>query len=131
MKKIITSCIAAAAILFAVSSCNTNAGNMTQMGQLKDTIFAHYPTIAAVLVNVEDDNTLVLAIGSQDLYNADDLRRQNVANDIGGMAMRIFGKDNKLEHGTILVTANEANQEPRPAGALVSQMDFVTLKNGE
>lgn len=128
MKKIITFCIAAVAIVFAATSCSTNAGNMQQMGQMKDSIFAQYPSIAAVLVNVENDNTLVIAIGSQDLYSADDLRRQNIANEIGAMALRIFGKDNKLEHGKILVTQNETNQDPRPEDALVSQMDFVTLK---
>jgi hypothetical protein len=36
-----------------------------------------------------------------------------------------------LEHGKILVTDNETNQEPSPANALVSQIDFVTLKRAQ
>ncbi len=130
MKNIIGKLSVAAALLFSVS-CGNGEGNMKTMAQLKDSIWAAYPTVAAVLVNVENDNNLVITLGSQDLYAQDELKRQAVADNIGAMAIRLFGKDNKLEHGKILVTQNEANQEAAPANALVSQMDFVTLKRAQ
>ena len=127
MKNTIKTMFAATVVALAVS-CSNNAGNMTKMAEMKDSIFAAYPTVAAVTINIENDNELVIALGSQDLYTQDEVKRQAVANEMGAMAIRLFGKDNKLEHGKILVTQNEMNQEPSPAGALVSQMDFVTLK---
>lgn len=130
MKNIIGKLSVAAALLFSVS-CGNGEGNMKTMAQLKDSIWAAYPTVAAVLVNVENDNNLVITLGSQDLYAQDEVKRQAVADNIGAMAIRLFGKDNKLEHGKILVTQNEANQEAAPANALVSQMDFVTLKRAQ
>lgn len=120
-----------AAMLAFTASCSNDPGNMKTMAIMKDSIFAAYPTVAGVLIHVENDNDLVITLGSQDLYAQDDVKRQAVANEMGAMALRIFGKDNKLEHGKILVTQNEANQEPSPANALVSQMDFVTLKRAQ
>ncbi|MFA6149817.1 MAG: hypothetical protein WC716_00765 [Chitinophagaceae bacterium] len=130
MKNIILKLSVVAALLFSVS-CRNSEGNMQTMTQMKDSIWAAYPTIAGVLIHVENDNNLVITLGSQDLYAQDEVKRQAVANEIGAMALRIFGKDNKLEHGKILVTQNEANQDPAPANALVSQMDFVTLKRAQ
>jgi hypothetical protein len=120
-----------AAMLALTASCSNDPGNMKTMSIMKDSIFAAYPSVAAVLINVENDNNLVLTIGSQDLYAQDEVKRLAVANEMGAMALRLFGKDNKLEHGKILVTSNEANQEPTPADALVSQIDFVTLKRAQ
>ncbi len=120
-----------AAIIALTASCSNDPGNMKTMAIMKDSIFAAYPSVAAVLINVENDNNLVLTIGSQDLYAQDEVKRLAVANEMGAMALRLFGKDNKLEHGKILVTSNEANQEPAPADALVSQIDFVTLKRAQ
>lgn len=130
MKSILKITIAVTTLFFA-ASCSNNAGNMTKMAEMKDSIFAAYPTVAAVTINVENDNELVIALGSQDLYVQDEVKRQSVADEMGAMAIRLFGKDNKLEHGKILVTQNEANQDPAPANALVSQMDFVTLKRAQ
>ena len=130
MKSIIKT-IVFAAILALSASCSNDPGNMKAMAQMKDSIWAAYPTVAAVLINVENDNNLVITLGSQDLYAQDEVKRQAVANKIGAMALRIFGKDSKLEHGKILVTQNEANQEPTPPNALVSQIDFVSAKRAQ
>jgi hypothetical protein len=107
-----------------VTSCGNSEGNMQTMNQMKDSIFAAYPTIAAVTINVQNDNNLVIAVGSEELYAADDMKRQQVADEMTAMAIRLFGKDSKLEHGKMMVTKNEMNQEPEPADALVSPMTF-------
>lgn len=108
-----------------LNSCSSGEGNMAQMNQLKDSIFAAYPTVAAVTVNVQNDNHLIIAVGSEDLYAADAAKRQGIADEMGAMAQRIFGGKGKLEHGKMLVTRNEMNQDAEPADALVSEM---TLK---
>lgn len=123
MKSIIGKLSVAAAILFTLS-CGNSEGNMQTMNQMKDSIFAVYPSIAAVTINVQNDNNLVIAVGSQDLYAADDASRQKVADEMTAMATRLFGKDCKLKHGKMLVTKNELNQEAEPADALVSPMTF-------
>lgn len=120
-----------AIILALTASCSNDPGNMKTMAILKDSIWAAYPSVGPVLINVENDNNLVVTLGSQELYAQDAVKRQAVANDIGAMALRIFGTNSKLEHGKILVTQNEANQDPAPADALLSQMDFVTLKRAQ
>lgn len=114
-------------VLALMASCGNNEGNMVKMNQMKDSIFAAYPTIAAVTINVQNGNNLVIALGSEDLYKAGDAERQKVADEMSEMAGRIFGKENKLEHGKIMVTKNEMNQEAEPADALVNTMN---LKEG-
>lgn len=111
-----------------IVSCTTSEGNMKVMAQMKDSIFATNPRIASIIINVQNNDNLVIALGSEDLYGADELKRQQVANNIAAMALRLFGKDNKLEHGKIIVTKNEMNQEAEPSNGLVSQMDFVSAK---
>lgn len=123
MKSILMSIMTLATVLF-VASCGNGEGNMRTMNQMKDSIFAAYPAIAAVTINVQNDNNLVIAVGSEELYAADDIKRQQVADEMTAMATRLFGKDSKLEHGKMMVTKNEMNQEPEPADALVSQMTF-------
>lgn len=112
--------------LFFFSACSTESGNMAHMNQMKDSVFARYANIASVTINVENDNDLLVAVGSEDLYLADEATRQRVANEMTAMAMRIFGEKNKLEQGKLLVTKNEMNQDAQPADALVSTMDFKT-----
>jgi hypothetical protein len=50
---------------------------------------------------------------------------------MGAMANRIFGKNNKLEHGKIVVTKNETNHEAQPSDGLTSQMDFTSIKKAQ
>lgn len=109
-------------------SCDTNAGNMEYMGQMKDSIFAAYPKINSVLINVKDDKQLIITLGSQSLFNADEQTRQRVANEMGAMALRIFGEDSRLELGKIYVTADESNQKPEPEAALETKIDFLLLR---
>jgi hypothetical protein len=116
--------IAALITIFTMNSCSSGTGNMAQMNQLKDSIFAAYPTVAAVTVNVQNDNNLLIAVGSEDLYRADAAQRQLIADEMASMALRIFGDKSKLEHGKMLVTRNEMNQDAEPTDALVSDMAF-------
>lgn len=112
-------------------SCDTNAGNMEYIGQMKDSIFAVYPKINSVLINVKDDKQLIITLGSQSLFNADEQTRQRVANEMGAMALRIFGEGNRLALGKISVTADESNQKPEPEGALETKIDFLTIRQNK
>lgn len=116
-------------VLFAgLSSCENGGGNMTRMNEMKDSIFAAYPDIAAVTINVQNNNHLLIAIGSQSLYDKDASDKQHVANELAAMAMRIFGKNNKIETGRIIVTANETNQDPEPADGISTDMDIKAAR---
>jgi hypothetical protein len=106
------------------NDCSTGAGNMAQMNQMKDSVFAAFPTVAAVTINVQNDNVLLVAIGSQDLYQADAATRQHVADEMAAIAKRIFGEQRKLETGKMMVTHDEMNQSAEPADALISPMDL-------
>ncbi|MDI9318983.1 MAG: hypothetical protein QM530_00780 [Phycisphaerales bacterium] len=114
-----------------IVSCATSEGNMKVMTQMKDSISANYPTVASIIINVQNNDNLVIALGSEDLYGADEMKRQQIANDLASMALRLFGKDSKLEHGKIIVTQNETNQEAEPRDGLVSQMDFLSVRKAQ
>lgn len=114
--------VALATLIF--NACATGAGNMAHMNQMKDSVFAAFPTVAAVTINVQNDNVLLVTVGSQDLYQSDAATRQHVADDMAAMAKRIFGSKSKLETGKLLVTHDEMNQAAEPADALVSPMDL-------
>lgn len=118
-------------MLALIVSCRNSEGNMKVMNQMKDSIFAANPTVASIIINVQNNDNLVIALGSEDLYGADEMKRQQIANNIAAMALRLFGKDNKLEHGKIIVTKNEMNQEAEPSNGLVSQMDFVSARKAQ
>jgi len=118
-------------MLALIVSCGNSEGNMKVMTQMKDSISTNYPTVASIIINVQNDDNLIIALGSEDLYGADEMKRQQIANNIAAMALRLFGKDNKLEHGKIIVTKNEMNQEAEPSNGLVSQMDFVSARKAQ
>ncbi len=128
MKKRFLRLLSLGLILIALS-CNNNPGNMNEMKIVQDSIFAQYPMVAAVTVNVLDDKELIIALGSSELYlshNTD--AKQQMAQDLGAMVLRIFGHDTKLEKATLLITANEQNKEPQPEDAQKFTIDLPHSK---
>ncbi|GAA4452702.1 hypothetical protein [Rurimicrobium arvi] len=122
MKKILSGF--AFAGMLAVVSCASSESNMKSMSAMKDSVFAAYPQVASVTVNVENGSDLQIALGSEALYNADPAERRQVAGELTAMALRIFGKEAHLHSGRVLVTRNETNQEAEPKNALMEPMNF-------
>jgi hypothetical protein len=120
--------------LFAVTftllyaSCNTDAGNMTQMNVLKDSVLNHYPTVASVAINVQDNSMLVITLGDAELYKATAEQKQKIALELGQMALRIFGKQSRLEKGKLIVTQDERNDKAEPVDGIVTAINIDSLR---
>lgn len=112
------------ALLFitGLTACETEAGNMAGMNQMKDSVFQMIPTTAAVTINVRDNRLLIVTLGDASLYQASEAQRQKTATELGALARRIFGKDSKLEKARLIVTANETNQQAEPADGLSTEI---------
>jgi hypothetical protein len=110
-----------AAILIAVTcgSCDTNAGNMDQMKHLKDTMFATMPQVASITLQVYNDTTLNVAIGSEHYYKSSEANQQQLQSQIIILSKAVFGDNSKLKSGQIFLTDDETNTNEQPANAIV------------
>jgi len=124
-------CIAAAVIpIFLMASCQDETSYMPQISQMKDSIFKAYPTtVASITIKVEDKTRLNVVLGGAELYKQPADKRQQMGNDLGLMAIRIFGKDSYLKIGKLMVTADERNSSEAPADAITSDINIDSLKN--
>jgi len=114
--------------MFLISSCEEEKSNMPYIQQMKDTIFAGYPTVAGVTIDVQESTMLEVVLKDASLYNKTDADRQKVATSIGMMALRIFGKDNKLERGELLVSKDMPSGEIIPDDAKKTNINIDSLK---
>lgn len=114
-----------AAMIFMMSACGSSEGNMKAMAAMRDSVFAAYPDVSSVVLNVNNGSDLQIAIGSRSLFDASEADRKLRASELAAMAQRIFGPDAHLRSGRLLVTQNETNQQPEPEGALVEKMEFA------
>ncbi|HXS37560.1 MAG TPA: hypothetical protein VN721_12730 [Flavipsychrobacter sp.] len=115
-------------VMFLISSCEEEKSNMPYIQQMKDTIFAGYPTVAGVTIDVQESTMLEVVLKDASLYNKTDADRQKVATSIGMMALRIFGKDNKLERGELLVSKDMPSGEIIPDDAKKTNINIDSLK---
>lgn len=92
-----------------ILSCEEkDISNAKYMRAMEDTVFATYPTVNRVSIEVKSNDELVVTIGDKELYNSDDDKMQTTANEIGNMAIHIFGR-NTLEKGDAVFVANETS----------------------
>lgn len=107
-----------------MSACGNSEGNMKAMNAMRDSVFAAYPDVNSVVLNVNNGSDLQIAVGSKTLFAASESDRKMRAEELTAMANRIFGPEAHLRSGRLLVTEDETNQQPEPAGALVEQLKF-------
>ena len=112
-----------------IASCMDEISYMPQIAQMKDSIFKAYPnTVASITIKVEDKTKINVILGGADLYKSSRDKRQQMANDLGLMAVRIFGKDSYLKTGRLVITKDERNSSEAPADGIVSGINIDSLK---
>lgn len=114
----------------AVPSCkNMEEGtDMVQIQQLKDTVFKSYPTVASIFVDVAERKDLVVVLGDAKLYKMPIDAQQHEANEIGILTLRLFGKDNSLEKGKLIVTKDLKNSKENPDDGIIIPINIDSLK---
>lgn len=115
-------------ILF--SACKDDEGShMAYMEKIKDTVFKAYPTVAGVTVNVSDDGKdISIILGDKQLYNAPVETQQKEAYEVSTMALHIFGKENALTKGTVIISKDEKSEKPAPENTKSITINIDSLK---
>jgi hypothetical protein len=118
--------IAIAIILF--SSCQDEASYMPQIEQMKDSIFATYPTVGAITIKVEDRSNLKIVLGDEQLFKAPQATKIKEAGELGQMAVRIFGPNSFLHTGQLVVTKDVHNSSETPGDGISTPINIDALK---
>jgi len=124
MKKILG--LGAGAFLLLVS-CKEEMSYSAKMPALRDSIFAAYPSVASVIINV-DNHDLQIALGSKQLAAQPAILKQKTIEDVGRMALRIFGPENRISAGRVTITSNEDNNKPEPSEGTSASLSISSLK---
>jgi hypothetical protein len=126
MKKIFLLPIVGIALL---ASCDDGTSHMAYMEQIKDTVFKTYPTVAGVTVKVSDDaKDITIILGDKHLYEAPIEMQQKEAYDVSIMALHIFGKENTLKTGSVIISKDEKSEQPDVANTKIITINIDSLK---
>ena len=129
MKRIFLPLVFVVLAALSVFSCKDDESDAVQMTQLKDSIFAAYPTtVACVNMHVAGKTDLNIVLGGAELYKSAAAKKEQMANEIGLMALRIFGKDSYLKNGKLTLTKDERNTSENPADGISANIDLERLK---
>ena len=120
--------IAIIAVIGVVSSCKDETSYMPQEAQMKDSIFKAYPTtVASIWIHVTDKTQIDIVLGGRKLYATGAAQKQQMANELGFMALRIFGKDSYLKTGKLVITKDEQNSVDNPADGISTNINLDSL----
>jgi len=116
--------------LILLSACNDQEeSNMPQIARMQDTVLKIYANTSQVTVGVKYHTDLSVVVWDDKLYNGDDAARQQRANEVGALAITIFGKDTKLEKGHFaVVKSTEKNAVPDEANTKGCNINIDSLK---
>jgi len=127
MKKIFIPFIIASAAAF--SSCQDETSYTPQIEQMRDSLFHNYPTtVASITIKVEDKTDLKVVLGGQTLYAKAAENKAKMAEEVGYMAARIFGKDSYLRTGSLIITKDERNVAVAPPDGIATPIDLEGIK---
>ena len=97
-----------------------------------DSLVNIFPRWQALKIEVGDNNTsMLIVMGDATFYNAPQEEKNKKATELGQMVLRIFGKGNYLEKGTLIVTSDIHNNSKTPPDGISIPIDFATLKKTE
>jgi hypothetical protein len=127
MKQLLTVLILATTI-FAIPSCDrTENDGKTRI--IQDSLNTVLPTWQALKIKVEDDRSkMTIVVGDATFYKASADEKNKKAEEVGKLVLRIYGKDNYLEKGSLIVTKDIRNESENPADGIQLPIDFTGLK---
>ncbi len=110
-------------------SCNDRMENDGKTTVVHDSLVNVLPTWQALKVKVSDDKTdMLIVVGDATLYKASDEVKKQKAEEVAKMVLRIYGPNNYLEKGNLIITANIRNEDEAPADGIKIPMDFAGMK---
>lgn len=113
----------------ATTACKEGNDNDGKTQIVQDSLSTVFPTWQALKIKVDDDRTnMNVIIGDATFYNAPQDVKNQKAIALGKMVLRIYGKDNYLEKGNLIVTKDIHNTSETPADGITMPIDFAGLK---
>ena len=96
---------------------------------IRDSLATIFPTWQAAQVTLGDNfSSAQVVIGDATFYKASDEAKKTKADELGKMILRVCGKENYLEKGNLIVTADINNTSDAPADGIKIPIDFTALK---
>jgi hypothetical protein len=104
--------------------------NMEQIHRLQDSVSHDIPGVTAIDIKVAEQTQLKVIIGNPSFYNMDAATRQKAAVRLGEQAMLVFGADNGVKSGKLIITRESRNSawDKDPADGEVMDMKLDSLK---
>jgi hypothetical protein len=131
MKQFLAFLIVATSVLL-MPSCQEMNDNDGKTRIIQDSLNNVLPTWQALKIKVEDNRTrMTVVVGDATFYKASDEVKSKKAADLGKMILRIYGPNNYLEKGTLIVTKDVQNNSEAPADGISIPIDFEGLKKAE
>ena len=108
----------------------TTEVTMQQIHQLQDSIPKFIPAITAIDVKVEHQSELKVIISNVPFYTGSPEQMYKAATKIGETAMMLFGADNTLKSGKLIITKENRQSawDKDPADGIVVDMKLDSLR---
>jgi hypothetical protein len=88
-----------------------------------------FPTFRALHIDLNEDWTeITVVIGDPNFYGASAEEKNKKAEELGKMIVRIYGTENYLDKGTLVVTKDVNNTSNTPADGISVPIDLKALK---
>ncbi|MCD6011946.1 MAG: hypothetical protein K0Q79_1808 [Flavipsychrobacter sp.] len=130
MKNILSLC--ASVVLFTfLFSCKDVPDLRGRTPILNDSIRTTnmFPTFRALHIDLNEDWTeITVVIGDPNFYGASAEEKNKKAEELGKMIVRIYGTENYLDKGTLVVTKDVNNTSNTPADGISVPIDLKALK---
>ncbi len=104
------------ALTIGFVSCNADfSDHQEEIRQMEDSVFANFPTVNRVSVNVQSDfnKEIIITLGDKELYNASDAERNKVVTRTTEITQNIF-KDRTPKKGIVIFVEEENTLHSAP-----------------
>ncbi len=113
-------------LLYACGDRTANDGKSTIV---RDSLINILPNYSAVHINLgEDRSEMTVVVADVKFYSATAEEKNKKAEELGKMILRIYGKDNYLQKGNLILTKDINNTSDTPADGIKTPIDFEGLK---
>ena len=125
--------IAAAALCLGAQSCKDvdaiNEAVSAKKMVIQDSLATVLPNWKTETVFINEDRTRInIIVTDVTMYDAPADKKQQKAEELAKLLLRIFGKDHFFEEGDLILTKDPGNNSPTPADGVSVPMPISALK---
>ncbi len=114
-------------VFIAICGCKEEVAiTMEQVTQIEDSIPKAIPTTSTMNIFVVNNSELKIVIGDTRFYNADPVIKQEKANQVGLMALKVLGPG--ITKGKLIITKNVVDKLENPNDGISTDMNIDSLK---